>query len=245
MPTSSTRPVFALLAAAAVAGSVFAPAAAWAQAKPQALGQGSIFTCTSATGSKFTSDRPIPECLGREQRVLNKDGSLRQILMPSLTPDERAAAEEGERRKVELLANRQEAMRRDRNLLARYPGEPAHRKAREAALAEVREGTHTSQKRLADLEKERSPLAVELQFYEGKTVPAKLRAQLDAIDASVGAQRALIANQQVEFDRVSALFDAERQRLKLLWAGTAPGSTAAVPQIAQAAASGAAATKKR
>ena len=219
-----------LVAALVVLGM---PAPLWAQAKDV----GSIFTCTSADGRRLTSDRPIVECLDREQRVLNKDGSLRQILPPSLTPDERAAADEAERRKLQQRASKQEAIRRDRNLLSRFPSEPAHRKARDAALDEVRTGTRTSEQRLADLQKERKPLAEELQFYQGKQPPAKLRGQVDAIDVSVEAQRALIANQQVEINRVTALFDAELQRLKLLWGGAEPGSLGPLPQSAQAAAS--------
>ena len=35
----------------------------------QSLVQG-IYTCTDAKGRKLTSDRPIPECHDREQRVL-------------------------------------------------------------------------------------------------------------------------------------------------------------------------------
>ena len=40
---------------------------------------------------RLTGDRPIPECLGREQRILNADGSTRSILPPFLSPEERAA----------------------------------------------------------------------------------------------------------------------------------------------------------
>src|SRR5688572_21226596 len=84
---------------------------------------GAIFTCTAADGRRLTADRPIAECLDREQRVLNRDGSLRMILQPSLTADERAALEEAERKKVQDRVVRQDAIRRDRNLLARYPNE--------------------------------------------------------------------------------------------------------------------------
>jgi hypothetical protein len=33
------------------------------------------YTCVDRKGNKRSSDRPIPECNDREQRVLNKDGS--------------------------------------------------------------------------------------------------------------------------------------------------------------------------
>ena len=37
-----------------------------------------IYTCVDANGRKHTSDRLIPECALRDQRVLNPDGSVRR-----------------------------------------------------------------------------------------------------------------------------------------------------------------------
>lgn len=214
-------------------------AAAWAVSMaPAALAQsggggGAIFTCTNAAGKRLTSDRPIAECLDREQRVLNRDGSLRTMLPPSLTSDERAALEESERRKLQERASRQEAIRRDRNLLARYPTEDAHRKAREAALDDVRAGIRASEQRLTDLEKDRKPLLEEAEFYKGKALPAKLKRQIESIDVTATAQRELVGNQKAELGRVTALFDAELVHLKKLWGGAEPGS---LPSPAPAAA---------
>jgi len=41
------------------------------------------YTCVDSKGNKRSSDRPIPECSDREQRVLNKDGSLRRVIPPT------------------------------------------------------------------------------------------------------------------------------------------------------------------
>lgn len=193
-----------------------------------------IYTCTTAAGRTITRDRPIAECLDREQRVLNSDGSLRNILSPSLTSDERAAQEEADRRKAQERANKQEAIRRDRNLLARFPNEPAHQKARDAALDAARNSIQTSQQRLVDLQKERKPLLDEAEFYKGKALPPKLKGQLDSTDVSIEAQRTLIVNQQAEVGRINGLFDAELARLKRLWAGADPGSLGPLPQSALA-----------
>jgi hypothetical protein len=46
---------------------------------------------------------------------------------------------------------------------------------------------------------------------------------IDANDAATAAQRALILDQQAEMQRINALYDAELDRLKLLWAGAEPG----------------------
>src|SRR6185295_16763570 len=88
--------------------------------------QAAIYSCIDAHGNKRTSDRPIAECAGREQRVMNPDGSTRQILPPTPTADEKAEQEARERQLAAEKAAQQDAIRRDRNLMARFPTEAAH-----------------------------------------------------------------------------------------------------------------------
>jgi hypothetical protein len=197
--------------------------------------QAQIFSCTDSTGKKLTSDRPIPECNSREQRVLNTDGSVRRVVPPTPTADERSEIEAHERDAVAERANKQEAIRRDRNLLARFPNEAAHRKAREAALEDVRKSVRLSETRLAELAVERKPLTDETEFYTGKQLPAKLKTQLDANDATTEAQRALLQNQQLEVVRIVKRYDDELERLRKLWAGAQPGSMGVLPAAAASA----------
>jgi len=199
-------------------------AAGVAQAQGHAASAAGIYSCVDDNGRRITADRPIADCTAREQRVLNRDGSLKAIYPPILTVEERAEKEARDRRMAEARAAQADAVRRDRNLLARYPNEKPHDKARESALDTVRAAMKTSQSRLQDLEAERKPLSAEAEFYKGRQMPAKLRAQLDAIDASELAQREAMLAQQAELERVNRLYDAELARLKQLWAGAAPGS---------------------
>ena len=134
------------------------------------------------------------------------------------------ATEAAERRVAAVRAAQQEAVRRDRSLLQRFANEAAHRRAREAALDDVRKAVRTSEDRLKALAAERKPLLDDAEFYAGRALPAKLRQALDANDASVEAQRALVQNQRAEEARINAAFDVELERLKRLWAGAAPGS---------------------
>ena len=197
--------------------------------RPQAVLAQSIYSCVDSSGKTLTSDRPIRECHTREQRVLNSDGTVKTILPPSMTPEERADHEARERKEAQQQAAQQEALRRDRNSMRRYPNEASHRKAREAALDDVRKSLDRSERRLADLAGERKPLADEVEFYEGKPLPAKLRQQMDANDAAVEAQRSLMQNQEAELVRINALYDVELTRLKRLWAGAAPGTLGPLP----------------
>ncbi len=183
-----------------------------------------IYSCIDANGKKLTSDRPIPECLNRDQRVLNADGSPNRIVPPTPTADERAAQEQRERELAAERAAKNDAIRRDRNLLNRFPDEVAHSKARAKALDDVGNSVRISEARINLLKAERKPLLDEAEFYVGKTLPAKLKSALDANDAALDAQRALVQNQQVEVVRINGLYDAELARLKKLWAGAPAGS---------------------
>lgn len=189
----------------------------------RAQGQ-SIYSCVAPDGRKLTSDRPIPECSGREQKVHNPDGSVRSVLPPSQSLEEKAAQEVKERKMAAERAAQQDAIRRDRNLMIRYRNEAAHREAREAALDDVNKAMQASERRIKELAAERKPLLDEAEFYKGKALPPKLRQQLDANEVSTEAQRVLVENQKAELVRVNKVFDVELLRLKKLWAGAAPGS---------------------
>jgi hypothetical protein len=191
-----------------------------------------IYQC-ELNGKKVTSDRPIPECINKDQRQLNPDGSLRSIITPTLTDDERAEKERLDReREVERVA-KNDAIRRDRNLMQRFPNEAEHNKARMKALDDLRVSAKNSEARIALLMVERKKLEDEKQFYVNdrvnKPLPSGLKQKLDANEASLEAQKSLAQNQESEVARINSLYDIELKRLKKLWAGAQPGSLGPVP----------------
>jgi len=192
----------------------------------------SSFTCI-VNGKKLVSDRLIPECVSTEQRELNADGSLRRIVPPTLTDDERVAKEQkevGEKIKLQAM---NDAVRRDRNLMQRFPDEAKHYKAREKALDEWRIATKNSNARIALLQEERKKLEEEREFYENdkvkKPLPHALKQKVDANDAALEAQQSLAQAQQTEIKRIDDLYDAELARLRKLWAGAPAGSLGPLP----------------
>jgi hypothetical protein len=222
--------VLGLLAAAA-------PACAQARDKDRAASTpGGIYTCIDDTGRRLTSDRPIPECTHKDQRVLNKDGSLKAVRPPTLTADERAEREARERAAAEARSARADAVRRDRNLVARYPSQAVHDKARGAALDTIKLAIRATSLRLEALGLDRKPLLDEAEFYKGKALPNELKIALDANDAATAAQRSAMQGQEAELVRINKLYDAELAHLKQLWGGAQPGSLKA-PAPAPAAAS--------
>ena len=80
------------------AGAFVVAAVLLGAAAPSAFGapQGPLtYTCVDSKGNKRSSDRPIPECSDREQRVLNKDGSLRRVIPPTPEPPKPRASGQG------------------------------------------------------------------------------------------------------------------------------------------------------
>ena len=185
---------------------------------------GEIYTCVDARGNRLTSDRPIPECNDRDQRVLNRDGSLKSVRPPTQTAEERSQAEARERQAAEVRLAQAENVRRDRNLMQRYRDEAAHQKARQDALANVRQANERTWARFDELVKERKPLNDEVEFYANRTLPINLKAKLEANDASLSAVMEAAKVQQSEIERLNRQYNAELERLKRLWAGTPPGS---------------------
>jgi hypothetical protein len=195
-----------------------------AQPSSNSSASAGIYTCIDDKGRLRTADRPIADCSDREQRVLNKDGSLKRIVPPTLTSEERAAREAAERKAAEERAALNDAVRRDRNLKHRYPDEAAHNKARESALESVRVAMRASTQRILELENERKPLKDEAEFYRGRQLPSRLKQQIEANETSAAAQRELIQTQEAELVRINRIYDLELEHLRKLWKGAPPGS---------------------
>lgn len=181
-----------------------------------------IYTCVDARGRTLTSDRPIPECQAREQRLLNPSGTTSHTVGPALSEVERAAADARKQQATRDARVRSETAYRDRSLLRRYANETQHLAARTEALNSVNQSVEVSRRRIEGLKTERKALVSDMA-QAGSPTPLRMKQRLNAIDAGLAAQEALVQNQAAEVGRINALFDADVQRLKLLWAGLRPG----------------------
>lgn len=187
---------------------------------------GGIYTCIDAQGRKLTSDRPIPECNDREQKVLNPSGTIKQKVGPSLTAAERAQLEAKEKQELEERNRVTEEHRRDRALLIRFPNKAVHDKERADALAQIAAVSKAASTRIVELTAQRKKLDDEMEFYkkDPSKAPQYLRRQVEENSQSVVVQQRFIADQEEETHRVNGRFDEELIRLRQLWA------TAAAPK---------------
>ncbi len=224
-----------------VAGLLLAALGTVALAQPVTPASG-IYSCVDKSGRRLTSDRPIPECIDREQRELGPTGTVRRVIGPTLTEHEREALEIQRRKNLEERNRIAEERRRERVLLARYPDKAAHDAERAAAITHVDEVTATAKKRIAELQERRKKIDVEMEFYrkDPAKAPMQLQRQLLENTEEVAEQQRFIAGQDQEKRRVHQRFDAELVQLKELWAARAApapaqAATATVPAASPAA----------
>lgn len=179
-----------------------------------------IYSCIDASGRKLTSDRPIAECLDREQKVLSPSGTVKAKVGPNLTAQERAVVEAREKAEQEERARLTEEKRRERALLVRYPNQAVHDKERNEALSQIRAVRQAAVTRVEELQRQRAEFNEEMLFYkkDPSKAPASLRRQGEEITQSVAIQERFIAEQDAEAKRVNARFDEQLARLKQLWA---------------------------
>ena len=195
-----------------------------------------IYTCVDGKGRKITSDRPIADCVDREQLELNPSGTVRRKIGPSLTAQERAAQEAKERQAAEEKARLAEEKRRDHALLIRYPSRSVHDKERREALAQVDEVVKAARKRLGELQHQRKGIDAELEFYkkDPSKMPPSLKRQIDENTQSTNVQNRFIGEQEDEKKRINSRFDEELIKLKQLWSLAAPEM--ALPELSRPAA---------
>ena len=207
------------VAAAACAVLLLAMAPALAQSSTGQEPINGIYTCTDANGRKLRSDRPIPQCLDREQTVLNPSGTVRARVGPNLTAHERAEVEAKRKADEEEKAQATEERRRERALLIRYPSREVHDQERAKALAQVAEVVAAARKRIEDLQLERKKNTAELEFYRNdiNRAPPLLRRQIEHVRQSLESQDRFIQLQEGERQRINARFDEELGRLRDLW----------------------------
>ncbi|WP_298932814.1 DUF4124 domain-containing protein [uncultured Ramlibacter sp.] len=184
------------------------------------MGQGSIYTCTDNKGNRLTSDRPLRECMDREQRELSPTGTLRRTIPPTPTAAERAAEEEKARKATEERERQAEEKRRERALVARYASRAEHDKERAAALQTVDAVAKSAQARATELQAQRQKLDEDTGFYRNDPAkyPAALRRQLEENDSNMASQKRFLLQQDEEKKRINQRFDDELEQLRRLWA---------------------------
>ena len=189
-----------------------------------------IYTCKDASGKTITSDRPLPECQGREGRVLSKTGTTVQTIEAPLTDEQRAAREAEEEKKKEAAVLRAEQLRRDKALLSTYQNLDDLESKRQRALLQVEREMRESEKRVSLLEKAEQENKQEQEFYKRKQMPGELKRRVDENEGALRAERLLLASKKEEIIQVNRKFDEDKRRYTELIAGPGKGKPAATAE---------------
>lgn len=184
-----------------------------------ALGGPSIYVCVDANGRRITADRPIPECLDREQRELTSTGATRRVIPASLTAEERERVEAQEQQEAAQRAKASDDRRRDRALLSRYPSQRKHDEERAKQLAMVESLLAYIHIRSQELIRQRTALDIEMEFYKAapSEAPAWLLRRLEDNTQQMESQKRLVADKELEKQRINTRFDEELAHLRKLW----------------------------
>jgi hypothetical protein len=182
-----------------------------------------MYVCTAPGGRTITADRPPPECANVPIRELRADGSVRRVIEPPLTTEQRQARAEQALREQQLQQAKRAQARQDIALLETYASEKDIEAARRAALTSRQAMIDRSNRRLETFAAERKKLDEEAEFYVNRKVPLKLEHAIEANESLVEAEHRLIAEMQADMARINKRFDAEAERYReLVNAGAKP-----------------------
>ncbi|MCS6945057.1 MAG: hypothetical protein RMK97_06550 [Sutterellaceae bacterium] len=182
-----------------------------------------LYVCTTASGRTISADRPPPECADRPIRELRSDGSVKRVIEPPLTPEQRAALEAERKRQMQEAERQRAQMRRDLSLLETYANEAEIENARHRALADRQALIERAQRRLQELLRERKRLEEESEFYVRRELPEKLKREIAANEEMIRVQEKVIADAKADMARVNERYDAEAKRFReLVNAGAKP-----------------------
>jgi len=179
------------------------------------------FVCKPPGSSTIIRDYPPPECAGVEIRELNPDGSLKHIIAPPLTAEQKKEKTEKERRQAECIKGNQAQTRDDDALLGRYLTEDDLLHDRDIALARERTRIDRQDQKLKELKVDRKRLDDEAEFYAKREMPKQLKVRFDDNDAAKARAEHEIGVIGSQMQSISDQFDAKLKRYRDLVAGTA------------------------
>jgi hypothetical protein len=198
------------------------PIGAWSQ----------LYVCTTPGGRTLTGDLPPPECQNVVIRELNRDGSIRRVIEPPLTPDQRKKREDEDKKRRALEMAAQEQLRKDRALLETYASEDEIEASRDRTLASRQTLIDRANQQLKEFKMDRKRLDDETEFYSKRELPEKLKRALQDNAALQAQQLKAIGDIRADMQRINERYDAELQRFReLVLRGATPRPAQERPRL--------------
>jgi hypothetical protein len=197
--TSGSRGLSAtsLLLACALAACAFA-GAAFAQ---------QTYKWVDDKGVVHYTDKLPSEQLTKGAAVLDKQAVTIRKIDPPLTPAQRAAKDEEDRRAALVAKAREESDRADRALMQSFSSEGEIMLSRNRALGTLDAQIQSAHAFVAQLTARKTELEAKKAALGNKPVPDAIERELESIDEELGKQAALIESRKADYAQTSARYD--------------------------------------
>lgn len=182
------------------------PISAWSQ----------LYVCTTPGGRTLTGDLPPAECQNVPIRELNHDGSVRRVIEPPLTPEQKKRREQEEKDRHAREMQAQEQLRKDRALLETYGSEDEIESSRDRTLASRQALIDRANQQLKEFKLDHRRLEDEAEFYVKRQMPDKLKRALEDNGALQAQQLKTIDDIRADMQRINERYDGELQRFRQL-----------------------------
>ena len=153
-------------------------------------------------------------------RELNADGSLRRVIAPPMSKEQQKeqAAQEKERQDEAWARKVQQS--RDRNLLLTFEDERSLESMRRRGLADIDHEIRLATQRILSMDRELKNAQEAAASWKAenptKKLPFHYQQRITDAANAILAEDALIADRNVERERVNNRFDADARRLREL-----------------------------
>ena len=202
---------------------IIAALAVFTAALPLALHAKTV-RCIGKDGKKYFGQTVPQQCVGQAAEYLDKSGNVVRRIEAALTPEQRAAREIEESKRLEAAAVAKDEARRNRALLETYSSEKDIDFARQRVLKDNEAAVKEIEGHLAQINKRGQELKREMEFYQGKNKPpAKLAEDVKNNEIDYNSQRLLLNAKKKEVDAINAKYDDDKKRyIELGKGGPAP-----------------------
>ena len=170
-----------------------------------------LYCCVDQKKVTHCSDSLPQQCIGKAYTIRGRDGKLVKDVPPPMTPEQRKAKEELEKKRAQDEIARKEQGLKDKALLATYSSEAEVDKARTRAEAEVEDGLKKTEAQLAAAEKKKADLT-DKNVIKEKMAPDEKAKMLADLDHEIATVRELLEAKKKDMETVRQKFAEDKRR---------------------------------
>lgn len=190
-----------------------------------------IYCCDDANGRKVCGDFLPAACQGRAYEERDNRGFVTKTVEAPLSEEQQARRDAEKIKKEEAAAKVAEERRRTLALLSTYSSERDIDSARDRALAEVEKNMKQTQQRLEEATKKKLKLDNEKEFYKGKQLPDRLKADVRENEKEIKAQKVAVNGWAKDMEEVRSRFAEEKKRYLELTGRKSAEAAPAIPTV--------------